>query len=65
MIVYPVSEQAKFNKILSRFPYSKVSLQKVNFKGETYVSIRSTDLDLMICVARAFDINKDPEILAL
>jgi len=65
MIVYPASEQAKFEKILDRFPYSKISTQKVNFKGETYVSVRSTDLDLMICIAESFSINKDPEISKL
>lgn len=65
MVVYPVSEQKKFQEILNRFPYSKVSTQRVNFKGETLVSIRSTDLDLMICVAESFPINRDPEIARL
>lgn len=65
MVVYPASEQKKFEEILDRFPYSKVSTQKVNFRGEILVSIRSTDLDLMVCVAETFPINKNPEILRL
>lgn len=65
MVVYPASEQKQFEEILNRFPYSKVSTQKVNFRGETLVSVRSTDLDLMVCIVETFPINKNPEILRL
>lgn len=62
MVIYPASRQEEFEDILKRFPYSKVSTQRVNLKGEVFISVRSTDLDLMICIARAFPINEDPEI---
>lgn len=65
MVVYPASEQKEFEDILKRFPYSKVSTQRVNFQGKVFISVRSTDLDLMICIAKTFPINENPEILRL
>lgn len=65
MIVYPLSEQARYEEILKKFPYSRVSTQRVSFEGETLVSVKSTDLDLMICIAEAFPINKNPKISRL
>lgn len=66
MVVYPKEEQDKIDSLIAQFPYSRLVVKPVRYKGKTYMSVDSSDLNLVEAIYNLFvSINQDPFIKSL
>lgn len=66
MVVYPKEEQESINSLLKEYPYSRIVVKPVRYKGKTYMAVDSSDLNLVEAIyCRYRQINEDPIIKAL
>lgn len=65
MIVVPRESGSELEKILERFPGSRVTTKLCQLDGKPYLSIQSSNLDLLIYLAEMYPVNKDPRIARL
>lgn len=66
MVVYPKEEQEKVDNLLKEYPYSRLTVKPVRYKGRTYMAISSSDINLVGAIYAMYrTINEDPVIKAL
>lgn len=66
MVVYPKEDQENINLLLKDYPYSRITVKPVRYKGKTYMAVDSTDINLIEAIyCRYRQINEDPVIKAL
>lgn len=59
MVVYPISEQRKFDMIMQKFRWSRVTVRRFHFNGNDYNQVITSDMSLLKAVYEAFPINKE------
>lgn len=63
MIIYSPERQSEIEEILREFPYSRITTQQVVYQGKVYISVRSSNLDLLKKIQDLDSINKGVEAL--
>lgn len=66
MVVYPKEDQENINLLLKDYPYSRITVKPVRYRGKTYMAVDSSDINLIEAIyCRYRQINEDPVIKAL
>lgn len=66
MVVYPKEAQEQIDRLMTEYPYSRLTVKPVRYQGKTYMSVDSTDLNLIGTIYHMFlEINQDPVIRSM
>lgn len=66
MVIYPCSEQSKITEYLrSHYPWSRVTTSRVCYKGQNYMRVTSSDLNVIAAIRDMYPINRDPNISSM
>lgn len=65
MVIYPVEEQEIYNQIVESYPWSRVQLRPIRFRGVDYNQVISSDINLMQEIYNKFEINQEEIIKSI
>lgn len=65
MIVMPKDQIGELDDIIAQFPGSRVVTRPCMLFGKPYVSLQSSNLDLLLYVAKRYSENSNPDIARL
>lgn len=65
MVIYPITEQQRFDQIMKSFRWTRVSTRRFRFNGRDYNQVLTDDMNLLKVIYDTFPINKEDFIKSL
>lgn len=65
MVVIPKENAGDLKEIMERFPGSRITTKQCQLFGKSYLSLQSSNLDLLIYVSNLYRENQNPDIARL
>lgn len=62
MVVVPRDKITELDELVKRYPGSRIVTKQCQLYGKSYLSIQSSNLDLLCAIASRYPENQDPEI---